>query len=207
MREIRSGSIIVELLALGGYAMTTIGGVNTVVTLAKNLKGMVEYGRGLVSSPPEGTTKRDAEDFVRFIQPVATDNRATLNIQVSDKARVNVLQQVFMTSETANASQNRVQNWVAQQSMPTTGRHEGVLFYWFQARTTGTSGVGDKGIIETLFPRALRTSFASDEVKATMLRDRLFKMAYIVDVDVQTVGEQPLAYRILRVVDSFSREE
>ena len=44
------------------------------------------------------------------------------------------------------------------------------------------------------------------EAKQYPLQEPLFQKVYDVDVDVQTVEEKPMLYRILKVHDSFDRD-
>jgi len=40
-----------------------------------------------------------------------------------------------------------------------------------------------------------------------MLGEALFRKAYLVDVDVQTISGKPSLYKILAVTDSFDRDD
>lgn len=207
IREIRSGSIIVDLVALTmNYPMFgAMGATNTIVSFAKNLRMLVGYFLGQQKEPPTGTKPEDARDLARLVGPVARDAGANLSIVARENAVVVVNQTI--TSNEANAIQNRAKNYAAAQEQPISGVHSGRLFYWFQARDAGGKGVGDRGVIESISNRPVKTRFVSDENKREMLGEALFRRAYVVDVEVQTRQGQPTLYTILRLLESLDRDE
>lgn len=207
IREIRSGSIVVDLMALAmNYPMFgAMGAANTVISFAKHVRGLIGYFLGREAAPPPGTKADDARDLSRIVAPIAHDAGANLVIQARDNAVVVVTQQV--TSNEANAIQNRARNFAAVQAQPISGMHLGRLFYWFQARDAGGKGVGDLGVIESITSRPVKTRFVSDDIKAAMLGEAIFRRAYIVDVEVQTREGKPTLYTVHRLLESFDRSD
>lgn len=203
VKEIRPGSIIVELLALAQTAAPLVGAVNTVVPFAKNVAELIGYAVGKSATPPDGTTPKDARDLSAFINPVAGDFGSSMVIQARDNARVEV--NLRIDSNQANAAQNRLNNWASRQQEPVSGIHEHQLFYFARATGNAQKGSGDRGVIERFGKQAVRTRFMTAESKQLPLQEPLFQKVYDVDVDVQTVDEKPMLYRILKVHDSFSR--
>ncbi len=80
-----------------------------------------------------------------FVAPVAQDIGAQLNVTATDNATVNISYTV--TSNQANAVQNRAANWIAKNAEPAHGTLYGQLFYFFQARDDKQATAGDRGII------------------------------------------------------------
>ena len=146
VKEIRPGSIIVELLALAQTELPLVDAVNTVVPFAKNVSELLGFAVGRTPAPPDGTTPKDARDLSEFIKPVAGDLGSSMVIQARDNARVEV--NVHIDSNQANAAQNRLGNWAARQQEPVSGIHEHQLFYFARATGDAQRGTGDRGIIE-----------------------------------------------------------
>lgn len=205
VKEIRSGSIIVELVALATTVPMVIEQARSVLDFARHLAETIKYFRGEAPKPPADTTAKDAQEVKQLLGPIAADPKATLNLIARDNAKVSVT--LNLNSNEANAVQNRASNFAAQQAAPASGLRQQMLFYWYQARDQRRAKAGDLGIIEAISPRAVKTVIASDGVKDEMLGEALFRKAYVVDVDVQTISDRPKLYRILRVIDSFDRDD
>ncbi len=205
VKEIRSGSIVVELMALAATVPMVIDQARSVLDFARFLSETIRYFRGEVVSLPAEATTKDAQDLKQLLAPVAADPKASLQIIASDNSTVHVT--VNINSDQANAVQNRVNNFVAQRAAPVSGVHKQMLFYWYQARDQRSAKVGDLGIIENLSNRPVKTLISSDEAKEKMLGEALFRKACVVDVDVQTINSRPNLYKILSVMESFQRED
>ena len=95
----------------------------------------------------------------------------------------------------ASAIQNNIQRLIQEMREPVTGMHLNVLLCWYQARNISVSGPGDKGVIESISPNPVKVVFSTDTIKTTMLLEdeNPFRMAYIVDVAVETVNGRPMA--------------
>lgn len=205
VKEIRSGSIIVDLVALAKTVPMVVEQARSILDFARFLSETIRYFRGEIAAPPAETTTKDALDVKQLMSLVAADPQASLQITTRDNSTVNVT--VNLSSNDANAVQNRATNFVAQRSAPVTGVQRQMLFYWYQARDQRAAKAGDLGIIEAISPRAVKTLISSDEVKEQMLGEALFRKAYVVDVDVQTISGRPSLYKILAVTESFDRED
>jgi hypothetical protein len=206
VKEIRSGSIVVELVALAKTVPMVIEQARSILDFARFLSETIRYFRGEVSAPPPDATTKDAQDVKQLLGPVAADPKASLQIAARDNSTVNVTV-LNLTSNDANAVQNRATNFVAQRAAPVSGVQRQMLFYWYQARDQRAAKAGDLGIIEAISARAVKTLITSDEVKEQMLGEALFRKAYVVDVDVQTISGKPSLYKILAVTESFDRDD
>lgn len=205
VREIRSGSIVVELVALTKTFAMVPEAVNTVFDFARNIRDVVGYFRGQLDSPPKGTDAADAQDIATVLKPIASDPHASVQLIARDNATVNV--SINVNSLEANAIQNRARNFAAVKAEPVRGILAGQLFYWFQARDQTRAKSGDKGIIEAISRKPVKVIFSDEGTKGQMLSEALFQKAYVVDVDVQTIGNEPRLYKILRLIESFDRDE
>lgn len=75
---------------------------------------------------------------------------------------------------------------------------------WYQAKFDRSSQTGNKAIIESISTRPLRVIFDNNAVKDAMFEQGVefskpwHQLAYIVDVEVQTIKEQPRVATILK---------
>lgn len=205
VKEIRSGSIVVELVALASTLPMVIEQARSILEFARFLSETIRYFRGEAVVLPAEATAKDAQDVKQLLSPVAVDPKASLQIIAQDNSTVNVT--VNLSSNDANAVQNRATNFAARLAAPVTGLQRQMLFYWYQARDQRSAKAGDLGIIEAISSRAVKTLISSDEVKEQMLGEALFRKAYVVDVEVQTISGKPSLYKILAVSESFDRED
>lgn len=205
IREIRTGSIIIDLMALAANVPIFPDQIKSLVDYAKFISESLKFFKGDAPTEPTGLKPRDVEDLTKFLTPVANDTRGTLHLTAGTVGTVNVVN-YNVTSTEANAIQNRARNWLTQRAAPVHGIQRQQLFYFFQARNDAQATAGDRGIIEAISPNSVKTVFANEQAKQAMLNEALFRKAYIVDVDVQTINGRPRLYRIMEVTDTLDRE-
>lgn len=209
VREIRSGSILIDLVALASQAPVVAEHAaavsRSVLEFAGNVNGIVDYFRGRRAAPPEKVDRRDVEDVGKVLEPIAAQHGSHVTFTAAEGAIQVVNFQVG--SNDAAAVLHRAEHWAAMQALPANGIREKVLFYWYQAQDKAAKAAGDRGVIESISKAHVKTIFASEEAKAEMLDEALFRFAYVVDVDVQTIGDKPRLYKILQVHDRIEREE
>ena len=103
IKEVRSGSIVVELVALSMPIMPLIWEGGPLSEWLKRSKEIVEWLLGKIQSPPKEITKNDLKQWHSIVEPIAKDNGAQFNINVSDNGKV--ITQFFFNSQEANAVQ------------------------------------------------------------------------------------------------------
>lgn len=203
IEEIRKGSIIADIVAISPHAMQILPFVNVVATFAKHLRTAYDWLSGNSDEKPF-LDKASYQNLSNIVEPIAKDRAAQINLGNVDG---NVYIQI--DSQRANAIQNRARQEIEALGESTSGLHEKVLFYWWQARADAKSKVGDRGIIESIARSPIKVICLNDEIKSEMVfaDDNPFMVAYIVDVLVETIRGQPRLYKILKVHDKFDREE
>lgn len=209
VREIRSGSILVDLVAVASQAPVVAEHAamvaKSVAGFAGSVRDVIDHFRGVRAEPPKDLDKRDADDIRRVVEPVAIQPGASIGFVARDNAQVTV--NLVLPSNDAAAVQRRAEHYSSLQSLPATGLHRRSLFYWHQAQDKVGGAAGDRGVIEAISARPVKTVFANERAKAEMLGEALFRFAYVVDVDVQTIGGQPRLYKVLEVRDRVERED
>ena len=203
VKEIRSGSVIADIVAISPLLLQGISYVNSVISFSKHLKTAYDYLSGKSEEKPD-LDKASYENLSNIVEPIAKDHSSQLSIGTLNG---NVYFQVTPTE--ANAAQNTIRKEIDALREPTSRLHEKVLLYWYQARADANSKYGDKGIIESISPLPVKVVCASENIKFKMVLEdeNPFKEAYIVDVVVETIKAKPVVYKILALHEKFDRED
>jgi hypothetical protein len=200
VKEMRSGSIIADLVANAPYALPMIENANTIFEFVSYLKGATDYLLGKSTEKPP-LEKANYENFVRILEPVSKDNGSQLNIGAININNVNAPVTININSLESNAAQNAARRELDALKEPSTGIHEKVLLYWYQARNDPRSDRGDRAIIESIASNPVKVIFVNESIKAKILSssENPFTLAYVVDVAVETIKGKPALYRILDI--------
>lgn len=204
VREIRTGSIITDLVAIAPTLMPFAEHSNTVLDFAKHLQGVTSYLLGSVSKKPDGLDKASLNRVIKFVEPIASDAGSTMQIDASNNSGTI---EIHINSGEANTIQNRANKELEKLKEPVTGLHRQVVLYWAQARNDNKQG--DKAIIESISNREVKVVFGTEDLKQKMIHDQphIFNTAYIVDVNVETIKDKPTLYRVVRFHDTVELPE
>lgn len=194
IKEIKAGSIIARIQEMMPYAMPFVGDVKSLNEFCQSLKASMDWLRGIGGTKPE--RKHTYENVIRLVEPVAKDNGSILNI---GKLEINAPINITINNLEANAVQNAARRELDAIKQPVTGFKENMVIYWYQARNDAKSQRGDRTIIEAIWPSPVKTVFATESIKAKMLLgdEYPFASVYLVDVQVQAIGERPVLYTII----------
>ncbi len=200
IREIRPGSIIADLYPLVPLALIAMENANTILDFANYLKKTFDYFLGRNIIQPD-LKKKSLENFAAIVEPVAKDKGSQFNVINNGNLYVNI------PFQEANVAQNAIGKALRALKEPSTGLHEKVLMYFFQARGDPSSQVGDRVKIESISQDPKRVIFKDEEMKRRLLfgNDNLFTHAYIVDVAVETIDGKPMVYKVQNIYDSIER--
>lgn len=207
VKEIKTGSIETALVEYSPLVLPFMSNTVVVVEFSRYLKHCYDYFVGKIKSKPEHLEKKDYENISKIINPVAKDNGSQIIFNTIIQGNV---QQTFnLASLEANAAQNAIARELQLLREPEHKLHEQVVMYWYQARDEASTFIGDKAIIESISQRPLKVIFASDDMKAGILHDSAnpFRQLYVVDVTVETVQGEPVAYKIIHVHDRFEKPQ
>lgn len=204
IKEIRTGSIITDLVACSPMALPFVEHAATVVKYAKYLNDIYGFLTGKSNKPKDVIEKSTYQNLTNIIEPVAKDKGSQFNLgalTINGGVTVNL----NLSSLEANAAQNTARKEIEKLKTPDTGLHPQVLMYVYQARNDLSSTTGDKAIIESIHSGPVKTVFATEEIKSKVLSDKanLFKRAFVVDAAVETISGTPKLYRISEVHDAF----
>jgi hypothetical protein len=202
IKEVRSGSIIVELVSQAAPILPLLWEGGSLVEWSKVVENTCKWLLGKIDNPPKNVTKQDLQDWNKFIEPVAKDNGSQMNMNVSDNGKI--INQFIINSTEANAMQNRIGHLITDLDTPEDNIHRQKVMYWYQTKFDPNSDTGNRAIIDDLSKSGLKVIFENNAVKDQMLHsDTKFgkpwhELAYVVDVDVQTVRGVPKMYNVLK---------
>lgn len=202
IKEVRSGSIIVELISHAAPIVPLFWEGGSLAQWSKVAEGICGWLLGKAEKPPKELTKQDLQEWNKFVEPVAKDNGSQMNINVSDNGKV--IQQFIINSTEANAMQNRIGNLISDMDTPEGNIHTRKVMYWYQTKFDPSSDTGNRAIIDDLSKSALKVIFENNAVKDEMLHAEpkfgkpWHELAYVVDVEVETVRGTPKMYKVLR---------
>jgi hypothetical protein len=213
IKEVRSGSIIIELVAMAMPIVPLLWDGGPLSQWTEQAKTLLLWFLGKADHPPKIITKPDLTQWNSILEPVAKDSGAQININVSDGGRV--INQLIVSSEQANAAQNRIRRELAKFEEPDDHIQKRRVMLWYQTKFDVKSATGDKAVIEAITKRPTKVIFDNKAVKEEILRgDSRFQkpwheLAYVVDVEVQTVNGAVKLYTILRYYpeDTFDPED
>lgn len=202
IRDIRAGSVVADLIVTAPFT-PGVSHINTVAKFGAHLQAAYAYLSSSATAKP-ALEKATYQNLSNIVEPIAKDAGAQLNITAPGG---NVV--ININSVNANAVQNKARKEIERLAEPVSALHEKVLLYWYQARGDVASQKGDKAIIESIDPRPKKIICANDAIKSQMIFDNEnpFKWAYVVDVMVETIGNRPVAYKIITLHEKFERGE
>jgi hypothetical protein len=201
VKEVRTGSIIFELVAYAIPMAPLFWQGGSLLEWAKCAKDTLLYLEGKIKSPPKQLSKSDLKQWNNILEPIAKDNGSQMNMIVHDGGTV--VQQFVFNSEQANAAQNRIRREIGAIDEPVDVTHRKRVMTWYQAKFDPESQTGNKAIIESISKKPLRVVFETNAIKDAMFHQGTssskpwHELAYIVDVQVQTVNEVPKVATIM----------
>ncbi|MCR9423844.1 hypothetical protein [Vibrio sp. RM-69-4] len=153
-------------------------------------------------------TKQDLQEWNKIVEPIAKDHGSQMNINVSDGGQV--INQFILDSTEAAAIQNRICRLVEDMDTPQENKHLKKVMYWYQTKFDPNSDTGNKAIIDDISKSALKVIFENNALKEAMLHPdpSLGKpwqeLAFVVDVEVQTVRGKPKMYNVLNYYPEYT---
>ena len=212
IKEVRSGSIIVELITQAAPIVPLLWEGGSLAQWATVIESTCQWLLGKSVTPPKKLSKQDLQEWNKIIEPVAKDSGSQMNFTVSDNGRV--VNQFFINSNEAKAMQNQIGRYIEDIDAPDDNTHIRKVMYWYQTKFDPDSDTGNRAVIDDINKNSLKVIFEDNEVKESMLQsDPKFdkpwhELAYIVDVDVQTVRGAPKLYKVLKYYpeDTFDPE-
>lgn len=211
VKEVRSGSIIQELVPIAIASLPFISHCNTIVEFANHLGTLKNWfldNRSVSGWDGDLIEKKTLLNLSALLEPVAKDPGSSMSIgAVTVNGDINL--SISIGSQEASAIQNNVNHALREEKRSIAGEHKSVVMYWSQARNDKRAKSGDKVIIESISKSAVKVAFSSDDLKKRMLFDvaHPFEKAFIVDVWAETISDKPVLYVVHEFHDVLDRDD
>jgi len=206
VKEIRSGSVICELIELATIGVLPfMENMNTIIGFGQYVSSAYKYLLGKKKEKPTDLTQSDLKELSQIVNPIAKDNGSQINISTTVNGNVEL--HIHLNSIEANAVQNVIEREIEQAKLPETVEDvkTKMVLTWFQARSDIQATTGNKGTIEEISQRPMNVIFENDEIKEKMIHgtDNPFNTAYVVDVKLQKVQGNIVAYKVTQLHETF----
>lgn len=207
IKEIKTGSIKADLIALAPLTLEIVRDIDTVKEYASYLKYSFDYFLGKSNKKYE-YEKPDYIALSGILDPVAKDSGSQFNINAANSNNTIVVANNITFIE-ANAAQNAINKEQKELERLKENIHEKALLYLVQTKKDTASQTGDRGIIEEISPRTVKIIFESEEIKKAIIHAQKnpYHYAYVVDVKVQTVQSIPTVYKVISYHESVEIEK
>lgn len=192
------GSLTVWLSVQYAQIKGWIAPFSIAIGYVKRLQGMLDYFTGKSKDKPQLTLK-ELQTALPLILPNVSGFGSPLLIEAKqgdDYLRV------AYGKEALRAADNRIKSEiVARESASASNIHSKVLFYWYRATFDPNNRSGERGIIEEISKKPIRTYIDDPAIKSKMLEGALADRSYLVTVRVSTKQDSPQLYHILDLHD------
>jgi len=204
IKEIRPGSIIVDLFSYAPIVLASAEHVGTVITYASKLKGMVEYFLDK-RKPKPPITRADCLQVAEVMKPIARDEAAQINVNVVNTGNGTVINHIHLDSRGAQKVIRSAMNEKNILEQPVPAEFKSVVLRFYQARNKTKTKTGDRGIIENISKSHVKLQFVNDKAKDKIIKEKgnPFQRLYLVDVRVDKVENRPVLYKIMAVHNSW----
>lgn len=213
IKEVRTGSIIVELVTQTLPILPLVWTGGSLAEWVTQAQGIINWLLNKSADKPKDLSKKDYQQWQSILSPIAKDNGSQLNFTVSDGGQV--INQFFINSTDAEKAQLSINNKLRELEEPNDHIQRKKVMVWYQTKFDRESHTGDKVVIEAISKKPVKVVFENNSVKEKMLKgDSRFdkpwhELAYLVDIEIQTINDVPKLYTILRYFedDTFDPNE
>ena len=202
VNEIKTGSIITDLIAYSPTLLAFAEHANTVIDFTKHLYDNINLlkNRSAKQIAEENIIKSNSLSNIQgLIEPILNDNEGQIafsGLTFGDNCNVTF----SINSTDAQEIYEKAQKVKDFKSTPDINFHEKVLLVFTQTNASTKNTNNDKGVIESISKNTVKIRFANDELKKTMLHDQHpYGVVFVVDIEIQTIHDKPFIYKILKL--------
>ena len=212
--EVRKGSTVLELVQALAPIISSIEVTNSVLSFVEHLRRLglplsSERGRA-----PDATTQQ-LKNMSDCVQTIAADQKGAFVVSARHQTG-EVLQEFRVESSGAREIVANAQSQIREIEAKSSSTMHKVLMRLHQSSISDPKvgkRASERGIIERIdaVPRALIyvSELAGQQIKDEIVKPggNPYSKGFIVDVDVETVGGRPKAYRIMDVHDVIDLDD
>lgn len=203
VQSLKDGSIIADLASIAEQISFVADQREVIAAFFSSIVDLANFFLHY-QKPSEGSgpSSSDARRISNFFEPIAKEGGSQVIIQVNGNINI----QSSFNSIEASTIQNNVRRY-ASRALPSSSSFSSEPLSLFQVRGDAKTHAGDRGIIQKYSERSVRLYFMSEDAKRAILDqpENPFQMIFIVDGEVGYSGDDPVVYKISRVVESFEK--
>jgi hypothetical protein len=212
--EVRRGSIVADLIPFLTHDL--IGGAYSVIEPIEQIAITHEfiryYGSKLkayfkLGGKDEDATRSDLRDFMGAVTAIANDpnGRASIEAVAFEDGKKRIKAAIKFNTSEAKRAQHQIEAQQRQLEKRDHADYERVLMVFTQANIKAppvgkktTERVKIEAISDRDLPLIYASALAEQRIKHEIQEadENVFKKGFIVDVNVETVGGRPVAYRV-----------
>ncbi len=213
VEKIEHNCIDIHLCELVQAAMLPFAeNINTILEFGRHIKTLIEYFTKSKREDELNLTLQQLKDLKEIFNVTAGDQGGITEVSVIDRTNNGIaFENCTFNFNESNSAQNQISKKIARMKTAepdTEGIYKRVLMTVKQHRNDD-SGKGNKAIIDSIFKnKVVNLLFDDDELKNQILLsdDNPVKKAYQVDVEVQTVSDKVVAYKVIALHDIIDLE-
>lgn len=213
IREVRAGSIEADLVpwALLGVS-ALVNAMDQVLIVEQFVR---TYGKRLSAYFKDGgreieATKSDLKDFMGSVAAIANDPdaKATLRAVYFEDGKKKVKAAITFDTKEAREAVLQIEGHRLEIEKKSNADHQRVLMVFSQSNVKDTTlgkRTGERVVIESILERDLPLIYASDLAEQRIKHEirvgdeNVYKKGFVVDVNVETRGGNPVGYRVTHV--------
>lgn len=212
--EVRKGSIVLEMLPALAPIVTTLEFTNTAVSFVNHI-GTILGKLSIPGGRVEDATTNQLKNMTDAVQSVVRDSNGSLKVEAKYQ-NGDVLQEFIVTRDEAVAIERNSIEQRRELEQTKDVSYPSVLLRLHQSSVEDLKigkKTSEKGIVEAIDLRPRSLIYASD-LAGQRIKDEILKpdgnpysKVFVVDLNVETVGGRPRAYRIMNVVDVLDTDD
>lgn len=212
--DVRKGSIVLELLPALAPIISSMEYTNTAIDFVKHLAGLVSPLKNVGGRLTDPATQQ-LKNMNDMVASVAKDSGGQLFI-AAKYTNGTTLQELVIRKEDAQVISANALAQRREIENRSSSILERVLMTLHQSSVEDLKvgkKTSEKGIVERIGPIPRPLIYASDlagqRIKEEIFRSdgNPFQKGFVIDVDVETVGGKPRAYRVLAVHEVIDLDE
>jgi hypothetical protein len=213
VKQVKKGSIIAELIPFIQHALlnmqSAISGMDQILIVDEFVK---KYGGALKKyfrkgGKDESATKSDLKDFMGAVTAIANDpdGKASIKSVAFEDGKRKIKAKVEFDTKQAFRAVEQIEGHRRILELRSNADHQRVLMQFRQSNVKNlpvNKRTGEWVTIDTISDRELPLIYASDlaeqRIKHEIVQadDNVYKKGFVVDVNVQSKGTKPVAYRV-----------
>lgn len=201
VKDVRSGSIIVELVAYALPVLPMLWNGGAIVEWANYTKDLILWLLEKGKKPDRTITPKELDAIGDIIAPIANDEASQINFNATQGGHIIV--NMNINAQEAKRVQRKIQREKAALAEPASSFHEKRVMTWHQAKFEKNAKTGNRANIDSIYSKSLKVLFKTDAIREQMYEQGValgkpwHELAYIVDVEVQTAKGIPTVATIL----------